>query len=225
MTFVYFVRHGESVVNITKEFSYKLVDYSLTPKGKLQAQQTAEYFKNKKIDNIFSSPLKRAVETAKIIAKILKLKVKVIENFREINVGVLEGQIVNKENWDTYLSIINDWYEGNHKSRFPQGDDYDTLLTRMFNGLKQAVGKNENKNVIIVGHGGMLMATIKDICQNADIRELKKTDVPNCSITKFKISVSNGEFTGELMSWTEMTHLYGKASKVISGLPEYVNKE
>ena len=42
---IYLVRHGENTANITKEFSYKLVDYSLTAKGVQQAEQTAEYFK------------------------------------------------------------------------------------------------------------------------------------------------------------------------------------
>jgi broad specificity phosphatase PhoE len=44
MTTLYLVRHGENLANITKEFSYRAVDYPLTPKGILQAEQTAEYF-------------------------------------------------------------------------------------------------------------------------------------------------------------------------------------
>ena len=60
MNTLYLIRHGENPANITKEFSHRLVDYSLTPKGVLQAQQTGEYFKNKQIDAIYCSPLKRA---------------------------------------------------------------------------------------------------------------------------------------------------------------------
>jgi broad specificity phosphatase PhoE len=43
------VRHGENPANLNNEFSYKLVDYSLILKGRLQAQQTAEYFRDKNI--------------------------------------------------------------------------------------------------------------------------------------------------------------------------------
>ena len=68
---IYWVRHGENKANITKEFSYKYVDYSLTPKGIQQAQQTARFFRNKNIQTIYTSPLKRAVETAEIIARAL----------------------------------------------------------------------------------------------------------------------------------------------------------
>ena len=41
MNHLYLVRHGENVANLTKEFSCCKVDYSLTAKGVLQAQQTA----------------------------------------------------------------------------------------------------------------------------------------------------------------------------------------
>src|SRR5438045_8885112 len=109
MTKLYLVRHGENKANITKEFSYKKVDYSLTPRGVLQAQQTADYFRDKKIEAIYSSPLKRAIETAHIIAKPLGLAVITVENFREVNVGDLEGQVVRRETWQTYLGVMKEW--------------------------------------------------------------------------------------------------------------------
>ena len=41
---LYFVRHGENPANLTREFSYKMVDYPLTENGIQQAEQTAAYF-------------------------------------------------------------------------------------------------------------------------------------------------------------------------------------
>ncbi|MCB0162068.1 MAG: histidine phosphatase family protein, partial [Caldilineaceae bacterium] len=81
----YLVRHGENPANLTKEFSYRDVDYSLTPKGVLQAQQTAAYFRNVPVDAVVASPLKRTRETAAIIADALGLPVEVMEDFREVN--------------------------------------------------------------------------------------------------------------------------------------------
>ena len=74
MTVLFLVRHGENVANITKEFSHRLVDYDLTDKGRLQASQTADYFrslsKNVSIDAMYSSPLKRAMQTADIVSEV-----------------------------------------------------------------------------------------------------------------------------------------------------------
>ena len=110
MNTIYLVRHGENKANITKEFSYKKVDYPLTTKGILQAQQTADFFKDKAIDEVYASPLRRARETAEIIASTLDLQVTVIENFREVNVGALEGRPPDADNWAIHNRIVADWY-------------------------------------------------------------------------------------------------------------------
>ena len=70
---LYLVRHGENPANVRREFSYKILDYSLNERGVRQAEQTAAYFSNGdvKVDVIFSSPLKRAMETAQIIGQLL----------------------------------------------------------------------------------------------------------------------------------------------------------
>jgi broad specificity phosphatase PhoE len=86
MPTIYLVRHGENPANLTRQFSCRLVDYSLTPRGVQQAEQTALYFGRLPIGAVFASPLKRAVETATIIAQPLELEVQLLEQFREVNV-------------------------------------------------------------------------------------------------------------------------------------------
>jgi broad specificity phosphatase PhoE len=70
---IYYVRHGENIANITREFSHKKVDYSLTEKGTKQAEATAGALEEKRICSIYCSPLKRAIETADVIGKRLGL--------------------------------------------------------------------------------------------------------------------------------------------------------
>ncbi|MFN8540716.1 MAG: histidine phosphatase family protein [Thermomicrobiales bacterium] len=76
---LFVVRHGENPANINREFSYKLIDYSLTPEGVRQAEETAAFFRDKDIHEVWSSPLKRAVETAEIIAAPHGLPVGLVE--------------------------------------------------------------------------------------------------------------------------------------------------
>ncbi len=85
------VRHAENPANLTHEFSYKKIDYPLTEKGRLQAQQTAEHLQHQPVTSVYASPLKRTVETAEIIAQPHGLSVRVLEQFREVNIGDLEG--------------------------------------------------------------------------------------------------------------------------------------
>jgi broad specificity phosphatase PhoE len=87
---LYWVRYGESDANLIKEFSCRLSDRPLTPKGVLQAQQTAEFFAGKEIAAIYCSPLQRTLEPAQVIGYSLKMSAVPLEFFREIDNGDLE---------------------------------------------------------------------------------------------------------------------------------------
>jgi broad specificity phosphatase PhoE len=137
---LYVVRHGENPANINREFSYKLIDYSLTPKGVRQAEETAVFFRDKDIHEVYSSPLKRALETAEIIAAPLGLPVVIREEFRENNVGDLEKEPPTDENWALHDRIIADWYAGRHDSTFPGGEDFHTLVGRVRAGIIGVLG-------------------------------------------------------------------------------------
>jgi len=216
MNTLYLVRHGENRANITKEFSCRTVDYSLTPKGVLQAQQTAAFFRDKSIHEIYASPLKRARETAEIIAEALNLDVVVVENFREVDVGVLEGQPPTAELWARHDRIIDDWYGARPDAAFEGGEDYWALLARMKAGLRRILDRKHGRNVVIVGHGGIFTFTLKDICRNVDVEALRHGENHNCSITEIAIRSHAETLEAELRSWAACAHLSGSAAELIS---------
>lgn len=217
MNKIFWVRHGENQANLTKEFSYKYIDYPLTDKGILQAQQTARYFREKQIEFIYSSPLKRARETAELISHELHLPVLVLEEFRELNVGALELQPVSKVQWDIYQSVINDWRGGKLDSRFPEGEDYHQLLERTQQGLRKVLYGKQDTRIIIVGHGGMLALTICDICPNADPKIIFQAPPHNCSISQLEFLDNSAPAI--LRTWSDFSHLEGEAARVVSGVP------
>lgn len=221
MNTVYLIRHGENKANLTKEFSYKKVDYPLTPKGVIQAQQTAAYFKDKHIDEIYSSPLKRARETAEIIAQALGLKVVVMEQFREVNVGELEDRPPAAETWALHNRILGGWLDGHPEVPFPGGENYLQLLDRMREGIRQVVSNKSGKKIIIVAHGGIISATLRDLCQNVDLEELGRQENHNCSITEIALAHADGRLEGALKAWATHSHLSGAAAELVSGSPDF----
>ncbi len=78
----------------------------------MQAQQTAAFFQTQTIDAIYTSPLKRAAETASIIGDALSLPVTTIEALREINVGELEDANDLSQAWDLHNDILQSWFDG-----------------------------------------------------------------------------------------------------------------
>ena len=123
----FLLRHGENQANLTKEFSYMKVDYPLNQKGRQQARQAGLALLEQNIRAIYSSPLKRAVETAQIVGQRLNLTPIVSEAFREINVGVLEDQPPTEANWALHHRIIEQWIEGKEDIGFPGGESYQHL--------------------------------------------------------------------------------------------------
>ena len=218
MNRLYLVRHGENPANLTKEFSYKLVDYPLTPKGVLQTQQTAEYFAHKNIHEIYTSPLLRAQQTAEIIGTRLKRKVVILENFREINVGRLEGQPPTAEIWACHNQILADWLDGKPETTFPGGEDYFTLWNRMRAGFEQVVQHKNNQNIIIVGHGGIFTCTLKDLCPTVETTRLLGQNYHNCAISEIRVNFEHGQLQGQLIAWATYAHLHGSAANLVSGI-------
>lgn len=93
---IYFIRHGESEANVKKVFAGQKEDSLLTDEGREQAKITAKEIikEGLKIDKIYSSPLKRASETAKIIAEELGFDASEIiieERVIEYDMGSLTG--------------------------------------------------------------------------------------------------------------------------------------
>lgn len=218
MNRLYFVRHAENVANLTKEFSYRQVDYSLTEKGVLQAQQTADYFQNITLDAVYASPLKRAVETAQFIAAPHHLPVTIRENFREINCGRLEREPVSAKNWALYMDITADWLDGQPERAFPDGENFPALWARIRAGFAEMCAGRDHQNLVLVGHGGWFVATLNQFCPAADINLLRGADAVNCSITEMLIEPHT--LTGDLVRWNDHTHLHGDAAQIVRGWPQ-----
>lgn len=223
MNTIYLVRHGENPANLTLEFASRNIDYSLNDKGREQAQQTAEYLADMGIHEIYASPLKRARETAQIIAARLALPVTVMEEFREIEVGDLEGQPVSDALWLQHDDIFFRWLKGEPEAAFPNGDSYHTLWGRMRSGLEQITRGKDNQKIVVVGHGGIFTATMPNLCPAADMRAILMQPNGNCSVSEVRLETQNGDVRGELLSWAYCGHLSGRAAELVLGFPKRGN--
>jgi broad specificity phosphatase PhoE len=220
MNRLYLVRHGENRANVTKEFSCRQVDYSLTPKGVLQSRQTAEFFRDKEIHEVFSSPLKRAMETAEIIAGPLGLKVVVVDSFREVDVGDLELQPPSAEAWAFHDAILSGWLSDRPEQAFLGGENYVMLWNRVRTGIERIVADKEGRRIVVVAHGGVFTFTLRDLCRDIDVEWLRTAANHNCSITVVDVELRDGQLEGKLITWASIAHLHGAAADLVPGTPQ-----
>ena len=217
MNTLYLIRHGENVANLTKEFSHRKVDYSLTPKGVLQAQQTGEALKGLEIDAIYASPLRRAAETAAILARAVGLPYTILEELREVNVGDLEGQPPTVEAWERHNQVIVAWFQGQLERGFTGGENGFDLRTRFDRALHLMLDGKDDQNLVVVGHGGQFTFALPQLCPTVNLAELITRPNQNCSISKIAVSQQNGGWEGELLAWSEFAHLSGLAAELVEG--------
>ncbi len=90
MTELVLVRHGETDWNAEHRFQGH-ADPPLNDRGRAQAHALADELRGTPFDAAYTSPLRRAAETAEILAVELQLPVRPVEALREIDVGEWQG--------------------------------------------------------------------------------------------------------------------------------------
>ncbi len=210
MTRFFLIRHGENPANLTRAFSYRLVDFPLTERGRLQAEQTAEHLSTCGIRHIYSSPLKRALETAHAVAAACNAPLTILEAFREVNVGRLEAEAPSDANWALHDDLIRSWAGGRHDARFPDGEDYLSLLERVSEGYRSILASEPRGPVAVVAHGGSLGLPLLSLCSESCASILRQ-DHPNCAVSELELRLEDGKLTGRLLYFADTSHLKGDA--------------
>jgi broad specificity phosphatase PhoE len=107
---IYFLRHGETTASQTGGYCGTL-DPELTPEGYQMAEDFADAYKSLPWAAVFSSPLRRAVATAKPLCAAAGIRMQLKDGLREIAYGQWEGKTpeeVSREFHDTYVRWLAD---------------------------------------------------------------------------------------------------------------------
>lgn len=206
---IIFVRHGQNLANLTREFSYRLVDYPLTELGRTQALYTGRHLAPYAIDVLASSPLKRAVETADALLPTGNQSIHVMEGFREINSGVFETQPPTEENWNVYNEVMRCWLRGEADATMPGGEDFHVLRERLGSALAELVSLPGGTTRVVVTHGGTIFAATKLLALQVDVGSLWERGLANCSITEFELANDGPRLRGSLIRFGDISHIPG----------------
>src|SRR4051812_4874927 len=106
-----FVRHGESEANVQRVYSNRGWNHPLTEKGRQQARALAEKLAGRGVKMIYASPVRRAVETATVIAEHLGVPHEVAPALAEYDMGIFEDRS-HDEGVAIYDQIGQCWAQG-----------------------------------------------------------------------------------------------------------------
>jgi broad specificity phosphatase PhoE len=164
---IYLLRHGESIDDVEDSYG-GIADFPLTDAGRGTARELAAHLSKSGIQVIYTSPYKRAYETATIVSKALGCELKIIDSLRERNsYGVLSG--VNKAKAKEIFAHIlgqlkskpGDYYSD---ELVPGAEALDSFATRVKKGFDEVVKDAAGRNIIsIVTHGNVTRAVYQHI--------------------------------------------------------------
>jgi alpha-ribazole phosphatase len=147
---IYLLRHGEVAWN-SKNAYVGSTDLPLNSTGLKQAELAAKDFKLKNISAVYSSDLKRAVQTAGSIAGALELSVTLLPELREVDYGLWEG-LSEKEIAANYPDILAPWRADVKGVRIPGGETFQELCDRAFPAFTRIAEENADGNAVVVAH-------------------------------------------------------------------------
>jgi 2,3-bisphosphoglycerate-dependent phosphoglycerate mutase len=191
LTKLYLIRHGQSVGNSEGRFG----GHTPTPLsllGQSQAQITAEALKKERFTAIYSSDLRRAVQTAEPLANLSSLDVETTPAFRERSVGVLEGLTFDeaeREFPSDYEALIT--RDIHHV--ITNGESYAQLLERTTKALDEILEKHIGGKIAIFAHTGTIcFMTLKILgAINENTTHTPWLITSNCGINKFEFRENN----------------------------------
>ena len=173
---LYVVRHGQTLANIEKTVSGDK-ESPLTSEGINQAKKLAEELKDINFDIVFSSPLLRAIDTARLITK---KTIHIDERLIERDYGLNEGKLIENTNpdelWDYNLNT--DKYQNEKvKDLMERIEDFINFLKENYN----------EKTVLVVTHSGVSRAIY--YTQNKSPRDgiLKNLELTNCGYQEYDL--------------------------------------
>jgi len=181
------MRHGQAYNNVQKLLVGRNLESHLTDLGREQVRNTAQILKTINIDQIYSSPVIRTVETAEIVSDAVNMPFQTDERLFEIELGKLVGMyyedLINKHG-NLFVKFYSDDDNENSLLEF-EVESFRAVKQRISELLKEITIKHQNENVLLVSHLDPIKAAIS-LIMNIKPSSVYNIQVPNASLNIFK---------------------------------------
>ena len=205
MTTFYLVRHGNTAWNREIRFRGQ-TDVPLDETGLAQARATGQALATVGLAAVFSSPLKRAFNTAEIIAREAGLTARPLPDLLDINFGDWQGKSP-QEVRQAYPELLALYETAPHLVHFPNGESLDTARARYIRAVVSVAGMYPTGAVCLVAHQAVnrvLMAAVLGIGNEGYWRISQDT----CCVNLFQYDPRSHQFVVDRLNDTHhLRHL------------------
>lgn len=155
----------------------------LNDEGRSQARELADLLLAEPVTALYTSPLRRASETAEILAVTLGLEARALEALREIDVGAWEGLTIDEVREKYPERSDDDWRSG-----WEDGETYEELSRRVLPALVGLGSWHDGGHVVGVTHAGPIRAAIAaSLGLSYDDARPLVGPLANCAVFRFAV--------------------------------------
>lgn len=181
-TRLYLVRHGATEANLRRPYILQGcgMDLSLNESGQKQGAALAEFLCNHELKHVYCSKLKRAIETATLIARRCEIEVESLDDLQECHVGQWEGldwASIAERHPDAHRAFIA------NPATVPYlgGESYGDVLKRARPVIADVIKRHRGEAVAIVGHNVVNRVYLADL-MGLDLRKARDLQQSNCCV-------------------------------------------
>lgn len=143
------VRHG---LPIRREVTEGPADPELSAEGHDQSARLAKYLATESIDAIYSSPMKRAMQTAEPLSKKISLPISIVDDVAEFDrlsneyIPIEELRAANDDRW--HKLVAGEWDS--------ESDTLDEFRSRVITSIEKIISQHASQRIVITCHGGVI---------------------------------------------------------------------
>lgn len=185
-TTIYLTRHGQTEWNIERRLQGR-GDSPLTEAGIDRAKELRERIKDINIDVIYSSPIKRALDTANLVKGDKSIEVITNDGLVEMCFGDYEGRRtdeVMEENPEWNIDLI---MHGDTELCAPNGENLGSVRARIKETMDKLIDENRGKTILVVAHG----ITLKALMYYFKDEEVNNEVMGQATLTKINVDCEN----------------------------------
>ena len=200
-TVLYLVRHGETEYNRKGIVQGAGIDSELNDTGVAQAEALSERLAEVPIDGIYASTLRRARQTADVLASPHEPVPKTyLPDLEEIDWGVFEGDPPSEERNRAMDRVKERWREGQYGYRIAEGESIRNVEARVHRAIEQVVAQESETTVLVVTHGRYLRVLLASLLNDYGLEDMHRLGHANTCVNR--VRYDNGRFEADLLNCT-----------------------
>jgi broad specificity phosphatase PhoE len=192
------LRHAET--SAPEFFHGAESDIGLSDWGYVQAGRIAQFLRDQAPSTraIYSSGMRRAVETARPIAESFGLAAQVEVSLHERRIGRLSGR-PRHEGWSAYSEAKSEWIAGNLDATHEGGESFADIRRRVLPAFEEISTRHRGETIVVVAHGIVLRVILCSILPEREPADFDRVAIDFASINDLRFD--GRSWRAERLNW------------------------